>query len=65
MEFLVTNQYLDEFKEKVSMLEFVKWLLENTDRFCKAKIEHPNKRELREWISWFLDYTEYTENKED
>lgn len=63
----MTNEYLEEFKEEVSLHFFLNWLRANSQIFSSNMFslgEGTKQKELREWVSLFLLFTEYEDNKD-
>jgi hypothetical protein len=63
----MTNHYLEEFTEEVSLGEFIDWLRSNQNGFylnMRTLGKGDEKKQLREWIRWFLSWSEYEDNKE-
>ena len=57
------HQYADEFLEELTLLEFSSWIVDNLKGMV-INISYPkisDKKPLHEWISWFLDWSEYSD----
>ena len=61
----MSNNYLDEFDEEISAINFIQWMLKELSVFISNLSSQgwPKKQTLREWIYTFLCWTEYEDNK--
>lgn len=56
------HQYADEFMEEMTLLLFCEWLSRNLISFANNIVKHkPKPLPLHGWISWFLDWSEYSD----
>ena len=55
--------YIDEFEDELYITEFAAWVGRNIVGFVHNISKQPKlgKKPLHEWISWFLDWSEYSE----
>ena len=61
----MTNDYIDEFKKKMSISQFESWVESQIELFRINMEKYPteNTRELMEWVEMFLLWSEYEDNK--
>ncbi len=54
---------IDEFEEELYITEFAAWVGRNIVGFVHNISKSPKivKKPLHEWISWFLDWSEYSD----
>ena len=64
MEYM-TNDYIDEFKKKMSVSQFESWMESQAELFMINMTHYPvhTTLELREWLEMFLLWCEYEDNK--
>lgn len=57
------SDYDFEFDEPVNLLSFCGWLAQNGQGFANNLVGRygGKPKPLHEWISWFLDWTEYSD----
>lgn len=56
------HQYADEFTDEMTLLLFCEWLSRNLVSFANNIVKYKSKpMPLYEWISWFLDWSEYSD----
>mgnify|MGYP001593032531 CR=1 FL=1 len=63
----MNNEYKDEFDEVMNLNQFKHWLARNIAQFMGNinTTQADSSRSLREWVSMFLSWSEYTENKNE
>ena len=63
----MSNEYKEEFDEIIDLDQFKKWLARNIAQFIGniSTVQVDSSRSLREWVGMFLNWSEYTENKDE
>lgn len=57
------HPYADEFEQEMTLLEFSKWLMRNLRGLANNLAKHTKpkpSKSLYDWISWLLDWSEYS-----
>lgn len=56
------HPYADEFMKEINLVEFSEWIYRTLVRFISNIISiRKRPMSLHRWISWFLDWSEYSD----